>query len=138
VPDRVLPVPDEASAPYWAACAEQVLKLPRCSQCRAFAFPPDITCPNCHSLEPAYAFEEVSGRGAVRTWTVVRRSFLGGFDLPFTLVDVQLDDHPHIRLIGQFVDGSDAPIEPGDPVEVVFQDLAAGVAIPAFTRRARP
>lgn len=77
--ERVLPVPDEASAPYWAACAEHVLKLPRCSQCREFTFPPDITCPNCHSLEPAYSFEEVSGKGSVRTWTVIRHSFLKGF-----------------------------------------------------------
>ena len=136
--ERVLPVPDAASAPYWAACAEHVLKLPRCSQCRTFAFPPDITCPNCRSLEPAYTYEEVSGRGTVRTWTVVRQSFLQGFDTPFVLVDVQLDDHPQIRMIGQLVDGADTPLRLGDPVDLTFQDLAPGVSVPAFTKRAAP
>ena len=32
----------------------------------------------------------MSGRGVVRSWTVVRQSFLPGFDVPFVLVDVEL------------------------------------------------
>lgn len=135
--DRVLPEPDEASAPYWAACAEHVLKLPRCSACGEFTFPADITCPNCLSLEPRFTYEQVSGRGKVRTWTVVRHSFLQGFELPFALVDVELDAHPKIRLIGQLVDGPDAPLALGDAVEVAFQDVAPGVSIPGFRRCVR-
>ena len=65
---------------------------------------------------------------------VVRHSFLGGFELPFLLVDVQLDEHPHIRLIGRLVDGSDIALTIGDAVTVTFDDLAPGVAVPAFTR----
>ena len=40
------------------------------------------------------AFAPVSGRGTVRSWTVVRESFLPGFDddLPFVLVDVELNE----------------------------------------------
>ena len=43
---RPLPVPDEMSAPYWAAAARHVLALPRCSQCQEFTMPPDSTCPH--------------------------------------------------------------------------------------------
>jgi uncharacterized OB-fold protein len=132
--DRILPVPDESSAPYWAAAAKHVLKLPRCAQCGAFSLPPDLTCPNCHTLEPGYRYEEVSGRGKVRTWTVVRHSFLQGFELPFMLVDVQLDDQPGVRMIGQLLDGADTPIQLGDAVEVAFEDLAPGVSVPAFRK----
>ena len=32
----------------------------------------------------------------------------------------------------QDVDGADAPVKLGDAVEVAFEDLAAGVAVPAF------
>ncbi len=131
---RILPVPDEMSAPYWAAAAEHRLMLPRCSQCGMFSMPPDITCPNCKTLEPRFAYEPVSGRGTVRTWTVVRRSFLTGFDLPFLVVDVQLDVHPDVRLIGQLLDGPETPIKLGDAVEVDFEDIAAGVAVPAFRK----
>jgi uncharacterized OB-fold protein len=131
---RLLPIPDASSAPYWAACAEHVLKLPRCSRCGTFTLPPDLVCPHCHSPDPAFTFEPVSGRGVVRTWTVIRQSFLSGFEAPFVLVDVQLDDHPHIRMIGQLLDGPDAPLHIGDPVNVAFDDLAPGVSVPAFRK----
>lgn len=130
---RPIPVSDEVSAPYWAACADHVLTLPRCSHCREFTLPPGSTCPHCHSTDPQYAFEPVSGAGKVRTWTVIRRSFLQGFDLPFLLVDVQLDEQPHIRMIGRLVDGPETPLRSGDRVALAFEDLAPGVSVPAFT-----
>lgn len=136
--ERILPVPDESSAPYWEAAARHVLRLPKCSRCGEFSLPPDLTCPNCHSLEPEFVYEAVSGQGTVKTWTVIRRSFLQGFELPFMLVDVQLDDQPGVRMIGKLVDGADTPIRRGDAVKVTFEDLAPGVAVPAFTLAARP
>lgn len=131
---RILPVPDESSAPFWAAAAEHALKLPRCRPCGAFTLPPDSVCPHCKSTEPGFAYEPVSGRGKVRTWTVVRHSFLQGFELPFVLIDVELDAQPDLRMVGRLLDGPDAPLSLGDRVEVSFEDLAPGVAIPSFRR----
>jgi len=70
----------------------------------------------------------------VRSWTVVRQAFLPGFDddLPFVLVDVELTEQPGLRLIGRLLDGADAPLEPGDAVRLAFEDVAPGVAVPAF------
>ena len=132
VAQRPVPVPDEQSAAYWEAAAEHVLTAARCSNCRMFSLPPDVVCPHCGTTSPDFAFEPVSGRGAVRAWTVVRQSFLPGFDVPFVLVDVELDDQRELRLIGRLVDGVDAPLALGARVVVAFEDLAAGVAIPAF------
>jgi uncharacterized OB-fold protein len=136
--DRILPVPDETSAPYWAAAAGHVLKLPRCSNCHEFTLPPDIGCPNCHKPDPDFTWEPVSGRGRIRTWTVVRHSFLKGFELPFMLVDVQLDEQPKVRMIGQLLDGADAPVSIGDAVTVAFEDLAPGISVPAFRKAVQP
>lgn len=130
---HILPVPDEMSAPYWDSCARHELALARCSQCGKFTHPPDVTCPNCHSLKPDFTWETVSGSGTIRSWTVIRHSFLSGFELPFLLVDVELDDNSDVRLIGRLVDGADTPIKLGDAVTVTFDDLAPGVAVPAFT-----
>jgi hypothetical protein len=130
---RPLPVPDETSAPYWAAAAEHELTLPRCSHCHEFTFPPDSTCPNCHSMDPQFTFEPVSGAGTVRTWTVIRRSFLQGFDTPFLLVDVQLDEQPAVRLIGRLLEGPETPLNTGDRVAIAFEDLAPGISVPAFS-----
>lgn len=134
---RPVPVPDSSSAPYWAAAARHVLALPRCSRCGSFALPPGQACPQCGSTDPDYAYQEVSGTGTVRSWTVIRQSFLPGFDadLPFLLVDVELelDGQPGLRMIGRLLDGPDAPVRAGAPVTAAFEDLGDGVAVPAFT-----
>lgn len=129
---RLLPVPDEQSAPYWAACANHVLTLAHCSRCGAATLPPDITCPHCHAPDPEFSFKPVSGRGKLRTWTIIRQSYLGGFDVPFVLADVELADHADVRMIAQLLDGPDAPLAIGAAVEVVFEDLAEGISVPAF------
>jgi uncharacterized OB-fold protein len=138
-PARPVPVPDERSAPFWEATARHVLTLARCSRCRAWVLPPDLTCPACLSSDPAFVFEPVSGRGTVRSWTVMRQSFLPGFadEVPFLLVDVELDlDGPpgpsDVRMIGRLLDGPDAPVRLGAPVTAAFEDVADGVSVPAF------
>lgn len=129
---RPLPVPDAASAGYWEAAARHQLALAKCSDCGKMTLPPDVTCPHCCSTDPRFRFEPVEGRGRVRTWTVIRRSFLKGFDQPFVLVDVELSDQPHVRIIGRLLDGPDAPLKIGDPVKVAFEDLTPEISVPAF------
>jgi hypothetical protein len=68
----------------------------------------------------------------VRSWVVVRDSFLPGFEVPYVLVDVELDVQAGLRLIGRLVDGAEAPLAYDDRVRVVFDDLAPDVAVPAF------
>ncbi len=130
---RPLPVADEQSAPFWNAAAAHVLALARCSRCAAFSHPPDLVCPNCHSTDPGFVFTPVSGRGTVRSWTVLHQSFLRGFDVPFILVDVELVEQADLRLIGRLLDGPDVPLGIGDAVTLAFEDVAPGVSVPAFT-----
>jgi hypothetical protein len=127
-------VPDDLSAPFWEAAARHVLTAARCARCRAWVMPPDLTCPRCLSTDPEFAFEPLSGQGAVRSWTVMRQSFLPGFadEVPFLLVDVELAEQPELRMIGRLLDGPDTPVHQGDPVTVAFEDLAPGVSVPAF------
>jgi uncharacterized OB-fold protein len=132
-PRRPLPVPDALSTPYWEATAAHVLTVARCSQCGRAAMPPDATCPHCRSSDPAFRFEAVRGSGVVRSWTVVRQSFLPGFQVPFVLVDVELDDAPEVRLIGQLTDGVDGSLHVGAAVQVTFDDLTPEIAVPAFS-----
>jgi hypothetical protein len=70
----------------------------------------------------------------VRSWTIVRDAFLPGFeaDVPYLLVDVELDVQAELRMIGRLVDGPDADIAIGDRVTVTFDRLADDVAVPSF------
>jgi uncharacterized OB-fold protein len=137
---RPLPVPDEHSAPYWEAAARHSLVIARCSRCESYAHPPGQICPHCHATDPMFVFEPVSGQGRVRSWTVMRQSFLPGFegDVPFVLVDVELAEQQELRLIGRLLDGPDAPLHIGAPVTVAFEDVAPGVSVPAFELSREP
>ncbi|WP_199589326.1 Zn-ribbon domain-containing OB-fold protein [Blastococcus sp. TF02A-26] len=132
---RPLPVPDALSAPFWEAAARHVLTLSRCSDCGTLTHPPNVACDACGSTDPRFTAAPVDGRGVVRSWTVIRQSFLPGFAdlLPYVLVDVELAEQPDVRLVGRLLDGPDAPLKTGSPVRVAFEDLADGVAVPAFT-----
>jgi uncharacterized OB-fold protein len=135
---RLTPIPDERSAAFWKAASDHVLSVARCGVCGMLAHPPDTVCPHCGSTDPEFAFTPVSGRGTVRSWTVVRRAFLAGFDVPFLLVDVELVEQADLRLIGRLVDGPDTVLQVGNAVRTVFEDIAPGVAVPAFTLEGRP
>lgn len=127
-------MPDERSAPFWQAAAEHTLTVARCGACGQACLPPDVVCPNCGSTTPEFRYAPVSGRGTVRSWTVMRQSFLPGFDadLPFVLVDVELADAPQVRMIGRLVDGPDEAPRLGVPVEVAWEDVTSEVSVPAF------
>jgi uncharacterized protein len=131
---RPLPVPDDRSAPFWTAGAQHTLTIARCSRCRQLTHPPTQVCPHCHHPDPEFSFEPVAGSGTVRSWVVLRQSFLPGFDdqLPLVLVDVSLDEEPDVRLIGRLLEGLDETLALGSRVRVEFEDLAPGIAVPAF------
>ena len=129
---RPVPAPDEMSAPFWAATARHELALARCSRCGAYAHPPDVVCPHCGSTDPDFTFVSVSGNGRIRSWTVMRQSFLPGFDVPFVLVDVELDVQPELRLIGRLLSGETPGLTLGARVRLEFEDLRTDVAVPAF------
>jgi uncharacterized OB-fold protein len=99
-----------------------------------FTHPPDVVCPHCHSTEPGFSFTPVSGRGTVRSWTIMRQSFLPGFDddVPFLLVDVELVEQPDLRIIGRLMDGPTADIQIGTFVRLTFENLTSDIAVPAF------
>ena len=78
---RPVPVPDEQSRPFWNAAAAHVLMFARCSRLRPVRPPPRTSSvPHCGTTDPAFEFVPVDGSGTVRSWTVVRQSFLPGFE----------------------------------------------------------
>jgi uncharacterized OB-fold protein len=132
VAQRPVPAVDHRSAPFWESADRGVLAIARCSRCGSYSHPPDVVCSYCHSSQPEFVFTAVSGRGSVRSWTVIRQSFLPGFEVPFVLVDVELDEQPELRLIGRLIDGEDPNLVLGARVHVAFEDVAPTVAVPAF------
>ncbi len=115
----VLPEPTAASKPFWDACEQEQLLMPRCETCAKLFYYPRIHCPHCGSR--ALGWQRVAGRGRVFSFTHVAVSFHGAAwdsQLPYTVVLVTLDEGPQMltRLIGE----DRAAVQSGDPVEFVF------------------
>ena len=98
---RPLPSPNALTEPYWQAAHQRELKLPRCESCTKFHFYPRSACPHCGST--ALAWQAVSGKGEVYSYTVVHRAPSQGFaeQVPYVVAVVALDEGPHLmtRLI---------------------------------------
>lgn len=118
------------TAQFWDGCAEGRLLLPKCNDCGELIWYPRLFCPFCASTSVAYT--EVSGRGTVYSFTIMRRGS-GPFrdHAPYVLAYVELEEGP--RLMTNIVGADPESVFVGQPVQVVFEPAGAGDAVPRFT-----
>lgn len=62
-------VPDELTAPFWAAANEHRLVIQHCKNCDRLQHPPAAECAGCSGLE--LDWQEMSGRGHIYGYGVV-------------------------------------------------------------------
>lgn len=132
-PSRAVPQPTAESQPFWDGCARHELIIQRCQSCGRFWFPPGNRCQHCWS--DRFSWLPVSGRAEVYTFTVFQRAYGADFvdQVPYIVGIVELEEGP--RLITNIVDCELERVRVGEPVEVVFTDIADGVALHAFRPR---
>jgi uncharacterized protein len=124
------PSPD--ALPFWPACRDHRLVLPRCQPCGDLFFYPRTVCPACGSRDLSWV--EVSGRGRIHAFTVQHVTPVAELRdaLPFVTVLVELDEGPRMMsfLVGAGADPSS--IRCDTPVAVDFLDDPAGQPFPVF------
>jgi uncharacterized protein len=86
--DRVVPVPDRDSKPWWAAVARHELVQQQCRACGRWRWPPRALCGECGSLE--WSWEPIVDTGTVVSWITTHHAFLPGFVAPYHTVFVRL------------------------------------------------
>jgi uncharacterized OB-fold protein len=64
----------------------------------------------------------VSGRATVAAFTVNRQNWIPGFEPPYVVAIVELDDEPDVRLITNVVGVAVEDVKVGMAVEVFFED----------------
>lgn len=133
-PAKPVPVPDELSEPFWSAAARHELAMQRCLGCDHLAYPPTVVCRSCRADPPDFEWSTVSGRGRLKTWTVMRDAFLPAFldEVPYVVGDIELDEQPGLRMVAQVIGLDLGDLRLGTPVEVSFEDLGDGLALPYF------
>lgn len=127
------PLADATTLPWWQAAAEHRLVVQRCTACGHTRLPPAPVCPECRS--DAADWQEVPGRGELYTYTVVHRPIASEQELPFVIAVVALEDAGGVRIISNLVDARPEELAIGLPVEIVWEDMSADLAIPRFRPR---
>ena len=95
-PPRSAPVPvvDQDSEPFWEAARAGRFVLCRSVRTGRWIHPPQETDPDGGPVR----FEEVSGRGEVFSFIVVRRSSAPGFEAPYVVGLIELAEQPGLRI----------------------------------------
>ena len=128
--NKPVPVPDAETQPYWDAASQHSLKIPHCDSCGEYVFPPRPGCPGC--LGSPLEWVEVSGRGTLYSFAVMHESYMRGFEPPYLIAQVELEEQPGLRLTANLVGCDPAGAVIGMPVSVTFEDRGAGISVPQF------
>lgn len=126
-----LPTPTAESLPFWQAARQGRLVLPRCNVCdEGYFYYPRATCPNCLSPDPAW--EELSGRATLFTYTVAQTPTHPGFAQgdPLIIAIVELAEGP--RMSTNILDCSPDKLEIGMPLTAVFEPVDDDIALIKF------
>jgi uncharacterized OB-fold protein len=126
------PIANADSQPYWSGARNRKLMIRKCRACSQYHFMPRHLCPTCWSDELEWV--ETKGRGAVHSFTVIRRASSPAFNehVPYVLVLVDLDEGP--RMMTNLIGESALSVAIGDRVTVAFEDRGEGALIPQFER----
>lgn len=128
---KALPTPSPLSAPYWQACREGRLLVQRCTACGRHQFYPRAICTQCVSEKLAWS--EASGRGRVKSFTVIRRAVSAAYEpeVPYVVALIELAEGP--TLMSNVVGCAPEAVRIGAAVRVRFDAWSADVSLPVFT-----
>jgi uncharacterized OB-fold protein len=129
-PFRLLPQITPENEHYWKGGARGELTFLRCEECRTYVHPPAPICPGCLSkrLVPA----AVSGRARLLTWTVNHHPWIPGFDPPYVIAIVEIEEQRGLRVTTNLVNCTPDELRMDLPVQVLFEERDEGVFLPLF------
>jgi len=129
-PFRLLPQLTPENWHYWTAGARGELCFLRCQACKRFVHPPMPICGAClgRELLPAAS----SGRARLLTYTVNHHPWVPGFDPPYIIAIVALEEQPDLRITTNLVNCPQERIQIGMAVRACFEEREDGIFLPLF------
>ena len=130
--EKPRPLIDDLTRPFWDAAKEDRLVIQRCQACSHFNHPPRPVCDACHS--DGLAFEQVSGRGTIYSFSVMYQPNVAGFgdELPYLNILIELEEQPQLFLVSHLPESQREHVRIGGKVEVYFEDVDEELTLPKF------
>ncbi len=126
---RIVPQLTPENEWFWTSGADGVLRIQGCADCDTLVHPPTPICPNCRSTERRAL--PVSGRATVAGFTINSHPWIPGFDPPYAIAVVALEEDPSVRLTTNIVGCELDEVHIGQEVQVRFEEHD-GVHLPLF------
>lgn len=104
---------------FWTSGADGTLRIQGCADCSTLVHPPVPICPSCRSR--SWAATPVSGRATVIGFTVNARQWLPGFEPPYVVAVVALEEDPTVRLTTNIIGCEPDEVHIGQEVAVAFE-----------------
>lgn len=126
---RRLPVLTPETETFWLGGADGTLRFLRCQSCGYYIHPPSPVCPQCLTRDLAY--EPVSGKATVATFTINYQPWHPGQDVPYVVAIVELPEQEGLRLTTNIVNCKPENVRIDLPVQVTFRQ-AEEIWLPLF------
>jgi uncharacterized OB-fold protein len=124
-----VPVPDFDTFPFWEGTKEGKLKLCRCVDTGEWIHPP---LERSRRTGGPVRFEEISGRGTIFSFVVVRQQTVPGHEAPYVVALVELAEQRGLRMSG-IVDAAPEDVAVGLPVQARITEVGdSGFHAPEF------
>lgn len=125
-------VPDDLTAPFWAAANEGRLVIQKCESCNRLQHPPARVCSDCRADTLSWA--EMSGKGHIYNYGVVHDGPVRMLheDQPFNVAVITLDDDPDIQMFSHLPGTPADQVPVKGAVEVIFEETANGQKVPEW------
>ena len=121
-------VTDPDTGGFFAATADGRLAVCRCQDCGSVLHLPKAHCHHCGGWNVGWA--NVAPLGRLYSWTTVHHASHPAFPVPYTIVLVELDDNPAVRLVGHLP--GEPALRAGQPMRARFDSSEDGVTLPAW------
>ena len=138
-PAKPVPIPDEASRPFFDGARRGVLMLRRCQDCGTFMSPTGgigtplrPRCVSCFSADLEWA--PAGGRATLYSFALMHQVYDPAFadEVPYNIAVVELDEG--VRMTTNVVGCANEELLIGMSLEVTFERVSEEVAIPKFRR----
>jgi uncharacterized OB-fold protein len=127
---KPIPLPDEASQPFFDGAREHRLMIQKCTSCGAVMWPVKSRCDNC--LAASVTWIQARGKGTLYSFVLMHQVYHPGFaaTVPYNIAQVDLVEG--LRMISNVVGCSNENLRIGMPLEVTFEDVSEAVTLPKF------
>jgi uncharacterized protein len=132
VPDyrKPVPIPDEASQPFYDGAREHRLMIQQCATCGVVMWPAKSRCDNC--MQPTVHWVQASGKATLYSFALMHQVYHPGFasEVPYIIAQVDLEEG--LRILTNIVGCSSSDLQIGMLLEVTFEAITDKVTLPKF------